>query len=104
MIPFPCSLSQRDYGNHHVVPAASHPFITKHARTGRDTQNGLGGITGFNPDLQSDLLLLVALDCSISAVKLFKIKRSDCSIETLYALSNLLALLERKDTKSEFFY
>ena len=61
MIPFPGSLSQRDYGNHHVVPAASHPFIAKHARAGRDAQNGLGGVTDFKPGSQSDLLLLVAL-------------------------------------------
>jgi hypothetical protein len=43
------------------VPAASHPFITKHARAGRDAQNGLGGVTGFKPGSQSDLLLLVGL-------------------------------------------
>ena len=65
MTPFPGSLSQRDYENHHVVPVASHLFIAKHARTGRYTQNGLGGISRFNPDLQSDLLLLVTLDPAI---------------------------------------
>ena len=46
---FPWRLSQRDYGNHHVVPVASHPFIAKHARTGRDAQNGLGGFNGEEP-------------------------------------------------------
>ncbi len=65
MIPFPGSLSQRDYGNHHVVPAASHPFIAKHARAGRDAQNGLGGVPDFKPGSQSDLLLLVALNRSL---------------------------------------
>jgi hypothetical protein len=61
MTRFSGSLFQRDYGRHHVVSVASHLPVTRYARTGRDNQNGLGGIYGVNPLLQSDSLLLVAL-------------------------------------------
>ena len=57
-----CRNSKTPFILSQLVPAASHPFIAKHARAGRDAQNGLGGVPDFKPGSQSDLLLLVALN------------------------------------------
>ena len=61
MIPFPGSLSHSDYGNHRVVPAVSHPPISKPARVSRKIQNRLSGFYGFNPYKSSNVSFLAAL-------------------------------------------
>ena len=63
MVPFPSSLFQRDYGHHHVVSRASHNAVTSNARPDRDTQNGLGGICGFNA-----LAITFVASCRTSSV------------------------------------